>query len=151
MPVTDSTPDSTQERVNELYWNSTRSVDEIVKELKISRSSLYAAVRPQDAGTSCPECGDAMVFTNRSNREAHAGTCTGCATEAPVSETSTADEPTPRPLSDHSSEPAPSRRWSRWRGDLAAVPRERVAMVGGAAVLGIMVGAVAARIVREMI
>src|SRR5215210_8722474 len=85
MPVTDST-NSTLERANELYWNSARTVDEIVKELKMSRGALYAAVRPQDAATSCPECGDAMVFTNRSNREAHAATCASCATEAPAAD-----------------------------------------------------------------
>lgn len=148
MPVTDSTLDPTLERANELYWNSDRTVEEIVKELQVSRSALYSAVRPQDAATSCPECGDAMVFTNRSNREAHAATCPGCATEAPANDTPQASESASR-----QGERAPrpgSLPLDRWRGQLAAVPRERVAMVGGAAVLGVMVGAFTARLVREM-
>jgi len=150
MPVTDSTS-SALERANELYWNSARTVDEIVKELKISRGALYAAVRPQDAATSCPECGDAMVFTNRSNREAHAATCSSCATEAPSADAKPADSSAAHAAEhDRSSLPRP-RSLRSWRIDLAAVPRERVAMVGGAAVLGVMVGAFAARLVREMI
>src|SRR5687768_4372993 len=147
MAVTDSTLDPTLERANELYWNSDRTVEEIVKELQVSRSALYSAIRPQDAATACPECGDAMVFTNRSNREAHTATCPGCATEAPASD-APASESVPR-----GAERAPrlgSLPLDRWRGQLAAVPRERVAMVGGAAVLGVMVGAFAARMVREM-
>ena len=40
--------------------------------------------------------------------------------------------------------------WDRWREDLAAVPPQRVAMVGGAAALGVMVGAAATRMLREM-
>ena len=146
MPVTDSTPDTTNERVNELYWESDRTVEEIVKELGVSRSALYSAVRPQDAATECPECGDAMVYTNRSNREAHTATCPGCATEAPAGDAPVAE-------SSRSADRAPSGAlaFSRWRGQLAAVPRERVAMVGGAAVLGIMAGAFAARAVRAML
>jgi predicted RNA-binding Zn-ribbon protein involved in translation (DUF1610 family) len=146
MPVTDSTPDTTHERVNELYWDSDRTVEEIVKELGVSRSALYSAVRPQDAATACPECGDAMVYTNRSNREAHAATCPGCATEAPASDAPATESSRP---SDRA--PAGPRAFTRWRGQLAAVPRERVAMVGGAAVLGVVLGAFAARAVRELI
>ena len=134
MPVTDSTPDTTLERANELYWDSDRTVEEIVKALGVSRSALYSAIRPRDAATDCPECGDAMVFTNRSNREARAATCPGCATEAPAGDAPAAPS--------RASDPTASgpRAFSRWRGQLAAVPRERIAMVG----------AVAARAVREM-
>ena len=147
MPVTESNPPSTLERANGLYWDSDRTVEEIVKELGLSRSALYSAVRPRDAATECPECGDAMVYTNRSNRDAHAATCPGCATEAPASDAPLV-ESAPR-IAERGSPPG-ARTIERWRGQLAAVPRERVAMVGGAAVLGIMVGAVAARVVREM-
>lgn len=149
MPVTHSPQDSSLDRANEMYWAGDRTVEEIVKELKISRSALYSAVRPQDAATSCPECGEAMVFTNRSNREAHAATCSACAIEAPA-----AQHPAPPPSrapTDHDPTPRPPRAWTQWRGDLAAVPRERVAMVGGAAVLGVMVGAMAGRMLREML
>ena len=147
MPVTDSTLDPTLERANELYWDSDRTVEEIVKELQLSRSALYSGIRPQDAATECPECGTAMVFTNRSNRDAHAATCPACATEAPASDAAPSDT-TPRQAERHGW--AGSLPIDRWRGQLAAVPRERVAMVGGAAVLGVMVGALAARVVREM-
>ncbi|MBW3627991.1 MAG: hypothetical protein KY464_01725 [Gemmatimonadetes bacterium] len=148
MPVIDATPGSTQKRADELYWDSGRTVEEIVTELKISRGALYSAIRPRDASTSCPQCAEPMVYTNRSNRETGAATCSACATEAPAAGAPAAERAGIRP---ERKAPAAPRAWTRWKGDLAAVPRERVAMVGGAAVLGVMVGAFAARVVREMI
>ena len=41
--------------------------------------------------------------------------------------------------------------WSRWREDLSGVEPQRAALVGGGAALGVMVGAAAARAVREML
>src|SRR5688572_4512945 len=43
-----------------------------------------------------------------------------------------------------------SESWNRWRDDLASVTPQRAAMVGGAAALGVMVGAAATRMIREM-
>jgi predicted RNA-binding Zn-ribbon protein involved in translation (DUF1610 family) len=146
MPVTDATPDSTEERANELYWDSGHIIDEIVKELKMSRTALYAAVRPRDAATRCPECGEAMAFTNRTNRDARLATCPACGTEAPAAEAG----PAAPSATDETDEPVPPGVWRRVRVDLSAIPRRRVAMVGGAALLGVMVGAATARFVREM-
>jgi len=150
MPVIDATPGSTQKRADELYWDSGRTVEEIVRELKISRGALYSAIRPRDASTSCPQCAEPMVYTNRSNRETGAATCSACATEAPAAGAPTLETVVRSDMNEPSARRAPP-GWSRWKGDLAAVPRGRVAMVGGAAVLGVMVGAFAARVVREMI
>lgn len=150
MPVIDATPGSTQKRADELYWDSGRTVEEIVRDLKISRSALYSAIQPRDASTRCPRCAEPMVFTNRSNRETGAATCLACATEAPAAPAPVHQTPG-RPGIGDATGPGARDAWARWRGDLAAVPRERVALVGGAAVLGIMVGALAARLVREMV
>jgi predicted RNA-binding Zn-ribbon protein involved in translation (DUF1610 family) len=153
MPVIDSAPDSALERANQMYWSGDQTVDEIVRELNISRNALYAAVRPVSAERSCPECGDAMVHTNRSNREAHTATCPSCATVSRSTESEAAGashSPRAHREADAERTGRPS-SWSRWRGQLSAVSPQRVAMVGGAAALGVVLGATAARMIREMI
>lgn len=166
------TTDSTLgERANELYWQSEQTIDQIVEELGIGRSTLYSNVRPQPAGASCPECGERLVYTNRSNRSAGVGTCRVCGARAEVD--AAAAQPADREVElDHplgvgaparvdarealaamgrASDPQDAESgWSRWRHDLAQVPPERAAMIGGAAALGVVVGAVAARALREM-
>jgi hypothetical protein len=144
MPATDSLPHSHLERANELYWSSDRTVDEITRELEMGRSTLYGAVRPIDAGVACAECGEPMVFTNRSNREAGTATCPACTAEAQVTRDAAGDgeSRSPEPLGE------PASPWSRWRGELAAISPQRAAMVGGAAALGAMVGAAATRMIR---
>jgi hypothetical protein len=153
MPVTDSTSTTAPEHASEMYWTSDRTVEEIVKELNISRSALYSAVRPIPADMSCPQCGDAMVFTNRSNRESHLATCRSCATQASTVGAPPREEPRAAHL--HPEEGKGSRRgsgsWAQWRGQLAAVSPQRVAMVGSAAALGVVLGAVVTRLVRGLI
>lgn len=142
---------STGETINQLYWDSDRTVDEIVDELGIGRNTLYSAVRPQPAGASCPDCGEGLVFTNRSNRSSSTATCRTCGREVDL-----ADE-LPEPEIGRTAARDPHRHdhrhetdagWSRWRDELAAVPAERAVMIGGAAVLGLVLGAVAARTMR---
>ena len=152
MPAIDSTPNATLERANELYWSSDRTVEEITRELQMGRSTLYAAVRPVPAGVECAACGEGMVFTNRSNRDGGTATCPACTAEAHLNGRSGAPNgpaigvgfPLPgEELGDHGS------AWTRWREELAAVSPQRAVMVGGAAALGAVVGAAAARIIRS--
>lgn len=146
------------ENINELYWNSDRTVDEIVDDLGIGRNTLYSAVRPQPAGANCPDCGERLVFTNRSNRSSATATCRGCGLEADLSVRREGEAAQELPMEadfhrhDHRApEPYPEEGgWTRWRHELAAVAPERAAMIGGAAALGVVVGAVAARAMREM-
>lgn len=166
MPPTTSDP--LAERVNRLYWTSDQTVDDIVDQLGISRSALYSSVRPSPAGANCPQCGERLVFTNRSSRTAGVGTCTACGAEAELGSGTPRvleAEPTdvggasggwggagaPAPRQDRADARDEASGWSRWREDLAAVPRERAALIGGAAALGVVVGAAAARAVRDRI
>lgn len=158
MSTTQTTVDPRQDEANELYWHSDRTVDQIVNDLGIRRSALYNAILPVSAGTSCPRCGDRMVFTNRTNQTAGRSVCGVCGTQAVAGE----DAGREVPLETARDEWRPEERipgfgdhepgvWSRWREDLSAVEPQRAAMVGGAAALGVVVGAAAARAVREML
>jgi predicted RNA-binding Zn-ribbon protein involved in translation (DUF1610 family) len=142
---------------NRLYWNSERTVDEIVRDLSIRRSALYSAIQPLAAGLECPHCGDSLVFTNRTNRTAGRTVCETCGMQA-AAETEQAEVP----LEHSPGEWHPEERlrgygeeeagvWSRMRENFAGVEPQRAAMVGGAAALGVVVGAAAARAVREML
>ena len=64
--------------VNELYWETDESVAGLARRLGISRSALYAAVQPLPIGALCPECGGALVYTNRSARAAEQAVCPDC-------------------------------------------------------------------------
>lgn len=148
MPAIDSTPTAMLERANDLYWSSDRTVEEITRELQMGRSTLYAAVRPVAAGVECAACGEEMVFTNRSNRADGTATCPSCTAEAQVDgrarQASGPGFPLPGEALDE-----PGSAWTRWREELAAVSPQRAVMVGGAAALGAVVGAAAARIIRS--
>jgi hypothetical protein len=133
-------------RLNDLYWNSSRTIDEIVDELSVGRNTLYSSIRPYPSGMPCSTCGEIVVFTNRTNRAAGAGICESCGMETIV----------PSDFSSNrggNAEPGArlngSGRWDRWRQDLDEVPAERVALIGGAAALGAIIGSVAVRAMRH--
>jgi hypothetical protein len=144
-----TTGEAVADRLNDLYWNSGSTVDEILQDAGVGRSALYGAIRPLRASGVCPRGHDALVFTNRTNRASGSASCTICGLETIV---------------DGDEMMAGSRRdeyglgnglqhdengWSRWREDLAHVAPERAALIGGAAALGVMVGAAAARALRH--
>jgi hypothetical protein len=133
---------------NEMYWSSARTVEEIARELSVSRSTFYSAIRPIGAGSVCSTCGESMVFTNRSNREAGLSTCQSC----PPGGIAASSDPESDDLRFRTAEGGeyPGESWPRWRDDLASVTPQRAAMVGGAAALGVVVGAAATRMLREM-
>ena len=81
-----------EDRANELYWNSRRSVNSIADELGLSKGRLYGAVRPLPSGSTCPSCGAELVFENRTARDRNAASCNECGREAEVS----AEPPTGR-------------------------------------------------------
>jgi hypothetical protein len=137
------------ERANDLYWASDMTVDEIVDDLGVSRTSLYAAIEPIPAGLVCTDCDERMVYTNRTARDRGLATCPACGRESePGGEVGEGVREAGRVAGIRDwGEEVPA-RLDRWRVDLAAVAPERVAMVGGAAALGMVIGAVAARAVR---
>jgi transcription elongation factor Elf1 len=140
------------ERINDRYWNSESTVGEISKDLEVGRNTLYAAVKPISSGSSCPECGEETVFTNRTNRSAGAAVCRSCeeGTGMGAPRASTASRPrSDRYLDSDDDGDSELEGWSRWRRDLRSVPPQRAAMIGGAAALGLVVGAVTVRLIRS--
>lgn len=136
------------DQINDRYWNSDQTVDRLVDDLGISRSALYAALRPVPAGVSCDRCGERMVFSNRTNRANETATCRSCGHEGSLQSMQVATpsfgDPRVAPDEDVGG-------LARWREDLSRVEPERYALVGGAAALGVVLGAAATRAIREML
>lgn len=153
MAATHGTTDEPElvDRVNQLYWSSGSTVDQIVSDLGIGRSTLYSSVRPQPAGIACEACGEPMMYTNRTSRDQGTATCSACGMQASAGEDTAASEEFAAGSNGraHDARDGSMGALSRWREDLAAVSPERAAMVGGAAALGIVVGAAAARAIRH--
>lgn len=139
--------ESLEQRANRLYWNSSETVDEILGQLGMSRTALYGVVDPLPAEGSCPACGGSLVFMNRSQRSARRVTCAACeerfdldALTAEIEEAMAADADW------QASAPAAA---GGWRSEITQVPMQRVALIGGAAALGILLGLAAARVLRD--
>ena len=74
-------PDEVVERANDLYWRSGASVNQLTRELDLSKGALYEIITPMAAGLSCP-CGDGeMAYANRTARERGFVSCTTCGIE----------------------------------------------------------------------
>lgn len=122
---------------NRLYWQTDRSVAEIAEKLTVSRRALYELITPQPSGMTCKSCGGDVVFTNRSAKAGNAGRCAQCGAEydTTVAEDDDAEETLtpyaagwPRVVQRHSTDDV----------------RTRALRLGGAAVAGATVGAIAA-------
>ncbi len=149
--------DEITEKINQLYWESENTVDAISRELDLGRNALYAAILPVPSGAVCLECGADTVFVNRTGRAGGITVCRSCQeNESPVARDHTrvsgasASGRRPAPESDEGyGDDSELERWTRWREDLRAVPPQRAAMIGGAAVLGLVIGAAAVRAIRS--
>ncbi len=119
---------------NRQYWETDRPVAEIAESLDLSRRALYEAVQPIDAGTACQVCGTKTYYANRSARDTRQPTCYACATGSP--------------------QEAPAREAEAWTwspavpqdpatSDMPSNLRERAYRLGGAALLGAVLGAAA--------
>lgn len=71
----------TEHRANELYWSSDMSVNQIADEMDLSKGMLYGLIRPKPAGLGCPECGDELVYANRTAKERGMLACAQCGWE----------------------------------------------------------------------
>jgi hypothetical protein len=144
---------SAAERANELYWSGSMTVDDIVETVGISRTSLYAAIEPIPAGLVCADCQERMVYSNRTMRDRGVAACPNCGRES---------EPGDAPAGRGGEEGGGGDAWDgedegagsaldglgQWRDTLRAVSPQRVALVGGAAALGLIAGAAATRALR---
>ncbi|MEO5509834.1 MAG: hypothetical protein ABIV28_02670 [Longimicrobiales bacterium] len=117
---------------NRLYWETEKPVAEIAASLDLSRRALYDAIEPISAEDTCPACGGAMHYANRSARDAKQGTCYACATASPQALPTEPEAWTWSP--DINTKPLPSSQQ-----DLGA----RARRLGGAALLGAVLGAAA--------
>jgi hypothetical protein len=141
------TADALHASANRLYWHSRDSVEALAARLGMSRHAFHQSIRPQSAGLPCAGCGGVLEFANRGARQGGRAHCGGCgaaqrvprpAPPAPLDEVIVAPLPA-------SARAFPFRGWSlaRWRRELSMVPRERTAMIGGAAALGVAAGVLA--------
>jgi hypothetical protein len=146
------TADALHASANRLYWHSRDTVETLAGRLGMSRHAFHQSIRPQPVGQPCAACGGALEFANRTARQGGRARCAGCGAAERV-----ARPAPPAPLPEILPAPLPAsarafpfRGWSvaRWRRELAAVPRERTAMIGGAAALGVAAGVLALEILN---
>ena len=155
MDAASDTAESLHDQANDLYWNSSETVDQLAARLGMSRNALYASVKPIPAGGTCPHCGEALVFTNRSSRAAGKATCPGCEAEvqpeagAEASAYEAAAPPVVESTVHEVPPPASGGRLEQLKESLAGVEPERAAIIGGAAALGAAVGAAAIKVIRR--
>jgi len=120
------------DEANALYWSNEASVGEIANRLGISRRSLYELLEPRPADIPCPKCGTETVFVNRSALTAGIARCPACETETAV----------PAVRTDRNSE-AVAVTVS------AATRAPRHVALGSVALVGVVIGAVAALILTQ--
>lgn len=70
--------DTIAAEANRLYWETETSVAEIAQQLELSRRALYDSVDPLPTSSTCASCGSPLVFENRSARNAGIETCPNC-------------------------------------------------------------------------
>jgi hypothetical protein len=152
MSLDSTDADTLRDTANELYWNSGDTVDQIARELGISRNAMYSSVRPIPAGASCVHCDEPLLFTNRTSRAARTALCPVCEVQITLGEDLETLETTGPSTGAVRASPVPPPSEGAFRHlkeELAQVPPERAAMIGGAAALGAAVGAAAVRLIRR--
>lgn len=114
--------DTIAAEANRMYWESETSVADIAQQLELSRRALYDSVDPLPTGASCDVCGTPLVFENRSARNSGIESCPNC--DGYNDEVAARPAPAAEPL-------------------LTDEEMERVIRMGGAALAGVALGAVA--------
>jgi hypothetical protein len=66
------------DQANELYWRSEQSVRQIAEATDLSKNGVYALIRPLPAERTCPECGEELVFPNRTTEHKAIASCLEC-------------------------------------------------------------------------
>jgi hypothetical protein len=124
---------------NQLYWHTERSVADIAETLGVSRRALYELISPESSGTSCTGCGGDVVFSNRSAKTANTGRCSLCGIECDTTAEETDNDEVLTPY---------AAGWPRvvQRHEGEDV-RGRALGLGGAAIAGAAVGAIAALLI----
>lgn len=150
--------DSLREQANELYWTSSDTVEQVASRLGMSRKAVYGAVQPTPAGGACASCGGPLVFGNRTHRAAGTATCDACGTQVQMAGVEgDAAVSTPASMVAEAANgsvhavpsPESQSRWEQIKEDLGAVPPDRAAKIGGAAALGVAIGAAAVKAIKK--
>ena len=71
----------TEGKANDLYWGSQSSVNQIAEDLDLSKGTLYGLIRPLPSGLTCPDCGEEVVYPNRTAKERSVVACPSCGWE----------------------------------------------------------------------
>ena len=126
--------------VNRLYWQTGDSVAEISNSLGISRRALYELIEPLAAGIECSSCGAELHFANRSAKSAGIARCMVCGSEQEMESGTSHDDIGIPPYTADT---------SRARSVASNGARNRVVMITGFALAGLVIGAVATMLVRK--
>ena len=122
---------------NRLYWSNEASVGEISTRIGISRRALYEVLEPRPAGLPCPQCGTATVFVNRSALTSGTARCPSCDTETDV--TAAREDRTV----------VPAAQPVGYAHSNGLHIRARPLALGGVALIGIVIGAIAALVITR--
>ncbi len=68
-------------RANDLYWRSGAGVNQLARELDLSKGALYEIIAPLQAGLACPHGDGEMSYPNRTARERGFVSCAACGFE----------------------------------------------------------------------
>lgn len=68
-------------RANDLYWHSGGSVNQLARELDLSKGALYEIIAPLPADLACPHGDGEMSYPNRTARERGFVSCAACGFE----------------------------------------------------------------------
>lgn len=91
---------ATEARANELYWESDESVNQIAEDLGLSKGTLYSVIEPLSTGLACPECGEELLYPNRTARERGMVGCPSCGFEGEEEEAGVPAAPASRAVGD---------------------------------------------------
>lgn len=126
---------------NRLYWQTNRSVADIAEELSVSRRALYELITPESAEMQCGSCGGDVVYSNRSAKSSHTGRCNQCGTECDTINDVTDMSETLTPY---------AAGWPRVIHRQGAEDvKGRAMQLGGVAIAGAAVGAIAALLITR--
>ena len=130
------------DEANRLYWQTDTSVADIAEKLTISRRALYELVQPENTGVKCSACGGDVEYVNRSAKASALGRCKDCGAECPVHDADDVQDVVP-PYAAGWPRAVPARKTSS--DDL----RARALKIGGIALAGAALGAIAALLVAR--
>lgn len=80
-------------RANRLYWESDESVNQIAEDLQLSKGTLYSVIEPLATGLACPDCGEELLYPNRTARDRGMVGCPACGFEGEEDEASSRARP----------------------------------------------------------